>query len=200
MIYNVVVKMGCTPGYGASDEWWVRVTYKNSLLYTATFLSEVEAALVAQEQKGFWLRDFEEDKFAAMIENAPSASPLCDHCGGDTLGGITYCVNKKFCKACRVHIPTYTAAYEKACIESMQALEKKHEEESQKRRKYIADELNHAYPLGACWFAQIKKDGNGAIKLLKIENLQGEFFDAELTIDFDTLNTLYLAARTRVVS
>lgn len=88
---------GYMPGYGSHDVYTIRVVCENRLLeeWQGGTLEQRVRAAIALETK--WTARANRKGFKRLLVRKKLASPWCGECGGDTLGGTSYCVDRVFC-------------------------------------------------------------------------------------------------------
>lgn len=97
------------PGYGSPPSWETRALYGNVLLDEVLSHTAMSAGRQEEILRAEWAREWDKAEFLKALAGKPAASPLCDNCGQDTLGGRTFLNSRCFCtrEACKAAIEAY---------------------------------------------------------------------------------------------
>ena len=100
IIHAIRYMSGYVEGYGALGYSWCKAVYKNRLLEYVK-CGEHNLSLQQHLLHEKWEAEFLKPEFESLALSGVLASVWCSICGGDTLDGVTHCVEKFFCYKCR---------------------------------------------------------------------------------------------------
>lgn len=180
---NITVKQGFMEGYGGPGQYWARIICDNVLLESFQSRSEGDIAVKVHEAKKKWSREWTKERWSAAIAGKTQASALCSVCGGDTVDGVSSCVEMTFCKKCEPRIDEFRKKYQEKVEARQRAAEVKRQDESKKRtaatRSALADGCFH-WRDG--WY--FKRMQDGSVRVMRLAKMVDgeEYIQTNLTI------------------
>lgn len=176
---KIDIRTGYIQGYGGPSLWSVRVIHENILLDGRDRLSsEFEQGVAVAELKAQWDREWNDADWLAAIQGKPLASPLCDHCGKDTLDGTISCVDKVFCRKCEPFIEEYKARYREEQQAFREQLDARQAQQEAARAAENAAQLKGAFHWRDNWY--FKRRADGSVNVMRLQD--GKYLIPDLVI------------------
>lgn len=161
---NRVLKVQTTyyPGYGGPPEWVVTAICENRLLRSIVCSSEKQAGryeFVLETEIGCAIN-------AIDLGDYPLASPLCSNCGGDTLDGCSYQLDRTWCKKseCQTAQESFADQYRHR-IEQRDREEKLEQQQRDELRQARLEEWRTGFHATNGWY--FKRMPDGSVRIAK---------------------------------
>jgi hypothetical protein len=158
---DIIIKSEFIRGYGGSDVWENRVIFRNRLLEQVRSTSEFGAGRATARLETKWRREWDREEFEKLVCASPLASPICDHCGGDTLDERNHCVGKTFCARCKAAGVIDAAVAEFAARQdALQADLQKQQETREAQRRASVEDAKTGFHSHDGWYFKRLPDGS----------------------------------------
>lgn len=187
MKYDILLKETRYPGYGCPPSWRVDAIYSNRLLETMETDSPREHGIAVAELRAKWLCEWTAAEFEGLLEAAPLASRVCDHCGGDTLAGGISCVNKTFCTKCEPHIEQYKKAYQAEMDEHRRVGEARATAREAEEKAAVKAATKDAFYWRDNWF--FKRMPDGTVRIMHPSEDE-RYLSTDLVISMDEWDSI----------
>ena len=180
---KIRIDQGVVEGYGGPGYDWARVTCDNLLLESFKSPSEGDIAVSICKAKQKWSKDWTVEAWEKATKGKKQASPLCSVCGGDTLDGISSCVEMTFCKKCVPRIDEFRKKYAEKVEKSRRESDLKQQSIRDHRSQETRTLLAGAFHWKDGWYFKRMKDGSVRVMHSAEMPMTGEeYLHPDLTI------------------